>query len=752
MHWRPFLALGVLLAGLTAHGNETNQGDDQQPDAAETVAEDTAPLTVVETTAIVPVGTLELLGSQVPPGAARRLSWSASDIFEGIANSTPVLAVNGAEEGPVLCLTGAVHGDELNGIEIVRRVVHHLDPAELKGAVIGVPIVNLHGFRRASRYLPDRRDLNRFFPGNPKGSSAARIAYSFFNEVIAHCTALVDLHTGSFHRTNLPQVRADVRHPAVVELARGFDSMVVLHSQPGQGTLRRAATEQGIPAITLEAGEPMRLQPAEVDAGVAGIESLLNALGMVKRLRLFRETEPVYYDSKWIRADSGGIFIGNVKLGQRVNEADLLGTITDPITNHTQEIRAPTDGRVPRYGVEPGGDARLCGIPSRFTDIGRSGYPWSTAGGARAGIEPRRPARGFVCDPEPIQQQRRTRRSRRTARLDPPPAPADGPRRYTRLGSRFIVKLRTPVTAKPTLSLSRFWQPRYWGIWLGLGFCRAIVWLPISWQLKIGRGIGKLLLRLASKRRQYAAVNIRLCFPELGPQAIDRLVREHFASLGMSIIEMSLAWFANPRRLRERTRVIGEDHFQTALASGRGVLLYTGHFTTLEAAGPRLQVLCDNLHAVYREHNNPMLDAVFMYGRELTAVVIPKESTRTMIRTLRKGASIWYAPDQAYSGKLSALLTFFGEPAMTSNATSQLVRMGDALVLPFWPRRTDDAGEWTLEFGAPLDNFPSDDADADTERLTRLLEAHIRTCPEQYYWVHKRFKNRPPPLPDVYGE
>jgi predicted deacylase len=365
----------ILLAGLllvaTAYGDETNQGDDQQPIAADPATET---LTAIPAAAPppeaeeIPVGTLELLGARVPPGAARRLSWSASDTFEGIANSTPVLAVNGTQEGPVLCLTGAVHGDELNGIEIVRRVVHNLDPATLKGAVIGVPIVNLHGFRRASRYLPDRRDLNRFFPGNPKGSSAARIAHSFFNQVITHCTALVDLHTGSFHRTNLPQIRADVRHPAVVELARGLDSMVVLHSEPAAGTLRRAATEQGIPAITMEAGEPMRLQPDEVEVGVAGIESLLSALGMVKRLRLFRETEPVYYDSTWIRADSGGIFIGNVKLGQRVRTDDLLGTITDPITNQTQEIRASTDGRVLGMAlnqvVMPGFAAFRLGLPT----------------------------------------------------------------------------------------------------------------------------------------------------------------------------------------------------------------------------------------------------------------------------------------------------------------------------------------------------------------------------------------------------
>jgi KDO2-lipid IV(A) lauroyltransferase len=259
------------------------------------------------------------------------------------------------------------------------------------------------------------------------------------------------------------------------------------------------------------------------------------------------------------------------------------------------------------------------------------------------------------------------------------------------------------------------------------------------------------LHRLAAKRRHYARVNVGLCFPELDDQALDQLVVKHFESIGLSVIEMGLAWFADPEYLRQRTKVKGLEHFQAAMASGQGVLLYTGHFTTLESAGPKLQLLCTNLHAVYRRINNPMLDALFMHGRELTATVIPKDNTRGMIRTLRKGATIWYAPDQAYGGKLSELLDFFGEPAMTNVATSQLARMSKSIVLPFFPSRTDDEkGEWLLEFGAPLEDFPGDDPRADTERLHALLEAHIRTCPEQYYWIHKRFKGRPEPLPNVY--
>ena len=371
--WVP--ACLFLATGLKA--SEPDEGDNgARPQQEEPLPETTAepmPASVEEQR---DEHSLELLGSVVPPGAARRLSWSANDVFEGIATSTPVLAVNGAQPGPVLCLTGAIHGDELNGIEIVRRVVHNLDPKSLKGAVIGVPIVNLHGFRRASRYLPDRRDLNRFFPGNPRGSSAARIAYSFFHDVITHCSALVDLHTGSFHRTNLPQIRADARHPAVVELAHGFDSMVVLHSPPTEGTLRHAATQGGIPAVTMEAGEPMRLQPEEVDRGVAGIESLLSDLGMVKRLRLFREPEPVYYESTWIRTDFGGVLIGHVKLGERVDTGEVLGTVTDPITNQTREIVAPAQGRVLGMAlnqvVMPGFAAFRLGLPTSEEDVIRS--------------------------------------------------------------------------------------------------------------------------------------------------------------------------------------------------------------------------------------------------------------------------------------------------------------------------------------------------------------------------------------------
>jgi predicted deacylase len=289
---------------------------------------------------------LEILGAEIAPGTSQRLSWSATELFEGVPVSTPVLVANGSAPGPTVCLTAAVHGDELNGIEMVRRVFHDIDPKKLSGALIGVPIVNVQGFRRGSRYLPDRRDLNRYFPGNPHGSAAARIAHSLFNEVIFNCDALIDLHTGSFERANLPQIRADLRNPDVVTLTHGFGAMVVLHSKPTIGTLRYAATIAGIPAVTVEAGGPSQLELAEVKHGVKGVETLLNTLGMTRRMRLWGDPEPVYYKSSWVRANNGGILLSDVSLGSTVRKGDLLGSITDPMSNARTELRSPYAGRI----------------------------------------------------------------------------------------------------------------------------------------------------------------------------------------------------------------------------------------------------------------------------------------------------------------------------------------------------------------------------------------------------------------------
>lgn len=293
-----------------------------------------------------PTGEIEILGQKIPPSSYRRLTWSSDSLSAGFSEPTPVLVVNGANPGPTLCLVGAIHGDELNGVEMIRSVIFDLDPAKLNGVVIGVPVANIMGFRRNSRYLPDRRDWNRYFPGNTHGSTASRLAHSFFNNVITHCTSLVDLHTGSFHRTNLPQLRADLSDEQVARLAQSFGDIAVLNSRGNPSSLRAAAIRAGIPAVTMEAGEPQHIQREVVVAGVTAIKSLLAKTEMYGRAPKWGRVAPVYYRSSWVRANQNGILFSRVHLGKRVREGEILGSVTDPITNARTHIISPFNGRI----------------------------------------------------------------------------------------------------------------------------------------------------------------------------------------------------------------------------------------------------------------------------------------------------------------------------------------------------------------------------------------------------------------------
>jgi hypothetical protein len=268
-----------------------------------------------------------------------------SESFAGSVLDTPVFVIRGGHAGPTLCLTAGIHGDELNGVEIVRRIQVTIDANALHGTLIGVPIVNLHGFRRSSRYLPDRRDLNRYFPGRARGSSASRIAHAFFRDVVQVCDLLVDLHTGSFHRANMAHVRANLALPEAFHLARSFGTALIVHSLGTEGTLRRAAVEAGIPAITYEAGEPMRFHLPDVMRGVEGIRRLMVTRGMLQKGPRGREPE-IFRRSHWVRSDDGGILISQVSLGQRVARGQVLGTVTDPLSNEKSMLRAPHPGTV----------------------------------------------------------------------------------------------------------------------------------------------------------------------------------------------------------------------------------------------------------------------------------------------------------------------------------------------------------------------------------------------------------------------
>jgi predicted deacylase len=295
---------------------------------------------------------ITLFNTEVLPNTSTRLAWSSGIQIAGLAQPTPVLVVNGAHPGPTLCLTASIHGDELNGIEIIRRTVYDLDPKELSGTVIGIPIVNLQGFQQGSRYLPDRRDLNRHFPGTPTGSLADRVAYSLFQQVIVNCDMLVDIHTGSFRRNNLPQLRADMHVNEVARFTRGFDGIAVVHSVGNPGMLRSAAVDAGIVAVTLEVGESLRIQEDEIKAGVKSLKSMMEKQKMISRLFVWGQPETIYYNSYWLRTEHGGILFSQVELGDSVKPGDVLGVVSDPITNTEYNIVASTEGRVIGMAVD----------------------------------------------------------------------------------------------------------------------------------------------------------------------------------------------------------------------------------------------------------------------------------------------------------------------------------------------------------------------------------------------------------------
>jgi KDO2-lipid IV(A) lauroyltransferase len=299
-------------------------------------------------------------------------------------------------------------------------------------------------------------------------------------------------------------------------------------------------------------------------------------------------------------------------------------------------------------------------------------------------------------------------------------------------------------------SFARFAAPRFWPMWLLVFWMRFSAALPLSWSLFLHRPVGPVLYRVAKRQRRTALRNLEICFPELEPREIEALAKKHFASIGMWFAECSMAWFASPRRVDALFRISGAEHLQSALAKGKGVILYTGHFTTLEICGRPFKNLVPHFAAMFSHRSNALLEAVQARGRAgLAHETIPSDNVRVMLRSLKNNAAVWYAPDQSYS--FGRLVPFFHELAMTNVATSKLARLSGAVVVPFAYRRVDAEARYELEFHPPLEDFPTDDPVADTARLVKVLEGFIRAAPEQYQWIHKKFKGRPPELPDLYA-
>ncbi|HNP63873.1 MAG TPA: lipid A biosynthesis acyltransferase [Woeseiaceae bacterium] len=300
--------------------------------------------------------------------------------------------------------------------------------------------------------------------------------------------------------------------------------------------------------------------------------------------------------------------------------------------------------------------------------------------------------------------------------------------------------------------LSSYRSIKTWPIWIGMGLLRMISALPFGLAMAIGRVIGRLAYWTGGSRRAIVRRNIELCFPELSPQERDELAYEHFKALGMAVIEMGLGRWASDESLAARTRLVGLEHLQQALADGHGVILLAAHFTTLEVSGRVLALHSPPFDGVYRKNRSEFITELQRTGRERTvADTIEKRDLKKLVRRLREKRPVWYAPDQSNNLKGSEVIDFFGVPCMHTTATTTLARLGQAVAIPFFPRRLAD-GRYEMTLLPPLKNVPSDDPVADTRAYIEVLEAHIRTCPEQYFWIHRKFKDLPEGYPDYYSD
>lgn len=294
----------------------------------------------------------EIGGHKVPAGTRALVDLHVSKLSNHTPITLPVHVLHGPRPGPTMFLSAAIHGDELNGVEIIRRVLRTLQPGNLAGTLLAIPVVNAYGFIGRSRYLPDRRDLNRSFPGSGTGSLAARLANLFLKEVVRRCQVGIDLHTAAIHRVNLPQIRAEFsRHPRCRELAEAFAAPVMLESAERSGSLRRAARELGVDVLIYEGGEGLRFDEFAIKAGVDGIAGVMLRTGMlelpdgVDMPEIDERNRPVFADaSKWLRAPDGGVFRSLKRIGNAVSEDEPVGVVANPYEGSEVQIRSPRRG------------------------------------------------------------------------------------------------------------------------------------------------------------------------------------------------------------------------------------------------------------------------------------------------------------------------------------------------------------------------------------------------------------------------
>lgn len=282
----------------------------------------------------------------VEPGTRAHVELPVSRLFTGADVAMPVTVLHGAEDGVTIWINAAIHGDEINGVEIVNRVLDQLDPTSMRGTLLAVPVVNVHGFISGDRYLPDRRDLNRSFPGSSKGSLASRLANLFMTEVVSQCSVGIDLHTASDNRTNLPQIRGNLDDPQTRELSEVFGSPLIMHSKSRSGTLRQSAVKNGKAVLLYEAGEPLRFNRLSIDTGVAGIRRVLRHLDIAVWDGPDAEPVAISRSSAWVRASKSGVARIDVEIGERVEDGEQIGTIIDAFGTRLGTIKAKRSGLV----------------------------------------------------------------------------------------------------------------------------------------------------------------------------------------------------------------------------------------------------------------------------------------------------------------------------------------------------------------------------------------------------------------------
>ena len=287
-----------------------------------------------------------IAGKIIPPGTDARVNIETTQLYTNTPVHMPMHVFHGKEDGPTLLVCAAIHGDELTGIEVIRRLIKDERMKSIKGTLILVPIVNHLAFIHRSRYLPDRRDLNRFFPGLDTGSLASRIAQKFMTEVVEHATHIIDLHTAAVHRTNFPQIRTNIDNPQNLELAKAFGLPMVLNAELIEGSLRYSAGQLGKCAITYEGGEALRLSEDAIKPARRGVINVMAHLGMLDIEKPALLVPTIANSSLWVRADADGILNNEVELGAHVKQGQLLGTINDPMGDFETRITSPVNGIV----------------------------------------------------------------------------------------------------------------------------------------------------------------------------------------------------------------------------------------------------------------------------------------------------------------------------------------------------------------------------------------------------------------------